>query len=117
MVSTDSHRLAQMRRKEGSGVKPKSMKRGSRLLLHHPNRHFLASLFYLYYTCPKSSFSERIPEGESEDHVHRFPQILTDRRAERRTTQCGEERKGAIPALCLLGFTPDPFFLPICVSL
>ena len=61
-------------------------------------------------------FPEEFPKARPEDHVHRFAQIFTDRRAERRRTQWCEERDGAIPALCLLGFTPGPsFFLSVSI--
>jgi hypothetical protein len=47
MRSTDSHRLAQMRRRGGAGVRPWSMELGSRRVSLHPNLPLLASLFHL----------------------------------------------------------------------
>jgi hypothetical protein len=47
MRSTDSHRLAQMRRRGGAGVRPGAMEFGSRRVSLHPNLPLLASLFHL----------------------------------------------------------------------
>jgi len=86
MGSTDSHRLAQMRRRGGAGVRPGGMGLGSRRVSLHPNLPLLASLFHLCQSvriCGRDLISSRQRPASSGDAGHRFiPRLPAEDRVE-----------------------------------